>query len=83
MVEERLKVVREELRAWVRSHGGSLHLPDGRVYGPTKVSRKGSVKADMALALAERLGASKDDLAACIGTGSTYERWETKGRKSG
>ena len=83
LVKARLDAVEKELRSFVlNEHAGRLVLPDGRAYGPSSVTRKGGVDGEGAYALAEKLGASKEDLARLQKPSGTYERWSVTGRKT-
>lgn len=82
LVEERVEAVKQELRSFVLARGGRLELPDGRAYGPSSVTRKGGIDGTGAYALAEKLGASKEDLARLQKPSGTYERWSVTGRKT-
>lgn len=83
LVEARVEAVKKELRSFVLTeHDGRLVLPDGRAYGPVSVTRKGGVDGEGAYALAEKLGASKEDLSRLQKPSATYERWSVTGRKT-
>lgn len=66
LVEARVDHLRKAARARIETaHGGAFRLPDGRVYRKSEGSRQ-YANGDQALALAERLGASKEELAQCV-----------------
>lgn len=83
LVEARVEAVKKELRSYVLTeHAGRLALPDGRAYGPVSVTRKGGVDGDGAYALAEKLGASKEDLSRLQKPSGTFERWSVTGKRT-
>lgn len=73
-VESYIKTRKAEAQDYVdKNCGGEVRLSDTHVYRKTQSSRK-SVRGEEALALAKRLGATPQELAACIGT-SHFDRW--------
>lgn len=83
LVRARLDAVQDELRSFVvNERAGRLVMPDGRTYGPATISRKGGVDGAGAYALAERLGASPEDLARLHKPSGSYERWSITGKKA-
>jgi hypothetical protein len=83
MVDDVLKAKKEELKRYVAaSHEGRLDLGDGRAYRRTERTRKGAVKGEEALALAEQLGATQEQLAALLTPSATYDVWTTVGKRS-
>lgn len=84
LVRARLENVEKELRSFVVTEAaGRFTLPDGRTYGPTMVTRKGGVDGEGAYALAEKLGATPEDLARLHRPGGSHERWSVTGKKKG
>lgn len=80
LVERRIELLKADLRDYAeRQDGGSLDLGDGRRYAAIQQSRQG-IDAKAALALAERAGAAKEDLAACL-TSSSFPVWRRLGTR--
>ena len=80
MVEARVKQLRADLREYVaRKPGEALDMLDGRRFGKITFS-KPSTNAAAALALAEKSGASLEDLAACMRT-TQVTQWKRIGTK--
>lgn len=80
LVEKRFEEVKRDLRRYAEAKpAGELDLGDGRRYAPVTQSRK-SIDGDAALALAERSGASLEDLSACMRT-STFQVWKRLGKR--
>lgn len=83
LVDDVLKAKREELRRYVAAaHEGRLDLGDGRAYRRTERTRRGGVNGTAALALAEQLGATKEQLAALLTPGAAYDVWTVVGKRS-
>lgn len=83
MVDDVLKAKREELRRYVAAaHEGRLDLGDGRAYRRVESSRRGGVDGEAALALAEQLGATKEQLAGLLKPGASFDVWKTVGKRS-
>lgn len=81
LVERRLDALKADLRGYAeRQPGEALDLGDGRRYAAVRQTRQG-IDGKAALALAERAGASREDLAACL-TSSSYPVWKRIGRKA-
>lgn len=80
LVERRLDVLKADLREYAeRQPGEALDLLDGRRYAAVRQTRQG-IDGKAALALAERCGAAKEDLAACF-TSSSFPAWKRIGTK--
>ncbi len=80
LVERRIELLKADLRDYAeRQDGGALDLGDGRRYAAIQQSRHG-IDAKAALALAERAGAAKEDLAACL-TSSSFPVWRRLGTR--
>lgn len=80
LVEKRFEEVKRDLKRYAEAKPtGELDLGDGRRYAPVTQSRK-SIDGDAALALAERSGASLEDLSACMRT-STFQVWKRLGKR--
>ena len=78
--EKRLDALKADLREYAeRQPGEALDLLDGRRYGAVRQTRQG-IDARAALALAERSGATKEDVAACL-TSSSFPVWKRIGTK--
>lgn len=83
MVDSLVETKRAELRAYVATmHEGRLPLGNGKAYGPVMCKGRSSIDAKAALELAEKLGASKDDLGQLVKLGASYEQWRVTGRKT-
>ena len=80
LVEKRLDALKADLREYAeRQPGEALDLLDGRRYAAVRQTRQG-IDAKAALALAERSGATKEDVAACL-TSSSFPVWKRIGTK--
>jgi hypothetical protein len=81
LIEARLEVLREEARARAIAAGGKLPLSDGRTYAQTYV-RKTSLSAKKLAELAEKLGATPEQLGECNSDGSHFA-WRILGKAGG
>lgn len=80
LVERRIELLKADLRDYAeRQDGSALDLGDGRRYAAIQQSRQG-IDAKAALALAERMGAAKEALAACL-TSSSFPVWRRLGTR--
>lgn len=80
LVERRIELLKADLRDYAeRQDGGALDLGDGRRYAAIQQSRHG-IDAKAAFALAERVGATREDLAACL-TSSSFPVWRRLGTR--
>lgn len=80
LVEKRLDALKADLRDYAeRQPGEALDMLDGRRFGKITFS-KPSTNAAAALALAEKSGASLEDLAACMRT-TQVTQWKRIGTK--
>lgn len=80
LVEKRLDALKADLRDYAeRQPGEALDLGDGRRFGAVRQTRQG-IDGKAALALAEKSGAAKEDLAACL-TSSSFPVWRRIGTK--
>lgn len=73
-VESYIKTRKAEAQDYVdKNCGGEVRLNDTHVYRKTQSSRKG-IRGEEAFSLAKKLGATPEELAACIGI-SHFDRW--------
>lgn len=81
LVEERIKALKDQVKAFAASVGGQVYLPDGRAYRAMEQSRE-TVDGKGALELARKLGATDEDVEPLVRR-TTYEVWKVVGKKDG